>query len=537
MTSQLKLAAATAALLLASAGAFGQYPAQGVRFLSNIPLNQFPGNPSSGAGGWGYVSPSGREYALMELSNGTSVVEITNPTAPVQVAHISGPNSTWHEIAVLGDFAYAVTEAGGGMQIIDLRNVDSAGPNRVTLAATYTTGGFSKVHTVQANPVTKYVYANGTRNTTNQQTGFIMLDVSIPTMPIERARWTQEYVHDAQIVNYTSGPYAGKEIAFLCCGSKGLYIVDITNKQAISTMGDVQYFGSDYYCHSGQLSADGRYFYINDEFDEGNGLVGTATTHIIDVSDLSNPVLVGSFSLPTSNFIDHNSHRVGNTLFLAAYRGGLRIYDLTNPTQLTEMGYFDTYPTGNGFSYSGAWACFAGYPSGNVSINDINRGLFVVDPSEALGHGAPLINLTMTFGSVISGSIKELRYDDAQEVRFRSGNPPEDGVPLVTFVVDATSTVTPRTFVDVAFEVRSQVPGTGTLWLRNWTTGLDEVVMSNFAVTPNGQTLNATGLLGSKYVNSSGQIKARVQIQPNDDADLAFFDIFVDLVKLTVRRT
>ena len=37
------------------------------------------GNPNNGNDCWGFVSPSGREYALMGTSSGTAVVEITNP--------------------------------------------------------------------------------------------------------------------------------------------------------------------------------------------------------------------------------------------------------------------------------------------------------------------------------------------------------------------------------------------------------------------------------------------------------------------------
>ena len=40
------------------------------------------GNPSNGNDCWGYTSPSGREYALMGLSNAMAVIEITDPTNP-----------------------------------------------------------------------------------------------------------------------------------------------------------------------------------------------------------------------------------------------------------------------------------------------------------------------------------------------------------------------------------------------------------------------------------------------------------------------
>ncbi len=102
-----------------------QFARKGVRLLSNLPLSEFPGDPSSGSGGWGYVSASEREYAVFGVRNGTAVVDITNPTQPVIIGHVQGPNSTWHEPTVLGDFAYSVCDGiDQGMHIIDLRQAD-----------------------------------------------------------------------------------------------------------------------------------------------------------------------------------------------------------------------------------------------------------------------------------------------------------------------------------------------------------------------------------------------------------------------------
>lgn len=530
MNNRYRLATASLATLCVATSLFGQLQSQGVRLLSHIPLSGFSSNPGAGAGGWGYTSSSGREYALMQLDNGTSVVEITNPEAPVQINHIYGPTSIWHEIAVCGDYAYAGTEAGGGLQIIDLRNADSG---LAILAATYTGLGFSSTHTVQANPATKYVYCNGSNR------GFVMLDVTVPTIPVERARWTTHYVHDSQVVSYTSGPYAGKEIAFLCCTEAGVYIVDVTNKSNIQTLSHIPYFQTTNgtYCHSGQLSQDGKYFYVNDEFDEGSGLVSKLTTHIIDVQNLSAPFYVGGYT-NNVNAIDHNTHRVGSYLYMAAYREGFRLYDLATSGSPQEIGYFDVMPGIEGYAYEGAWAAFAGFPSGNVMVSDRNNGLWILDPSEALGFGAPLTAVNVVFGTALTGGLKELRKDDGAEVKFRSTNPPDDGVPLVTFTLDAATTITPSSLVDLSIKLRTQaINGTATVWLRNWLTSQDVMVLANQQVHSTNEVLNIAGLSGSQYVGPNGQLQARVQVQPNDDADLAFFDVFVDLVKLSVRRS
>jgi len=74
---------------------------------------------------WGYVSATGREYALIGLSNGTAFVDITDPGAARIVTQMSGAQSLWRDIKVYGDYAYAVSEGGGGIQVFDLSEIDA----------------------------------------------------------------------------------------------------------------------------------------------------------------------------------------------------------------------------------------------------------------------------------------------------------------------------------------------------------------------------------------------------------------------------
>jgi hypothetical protein len=73
---------------------------------------------------------------------------------------------------------------------------------------------------------------------------------------------------------------------------------------------------------------------------------------------------------------------------MASYRAGMRVLDITNiggtDNQLTEIGYFDTYPQNNGTNFNGAWSVYPYFTSGNIIINDIERGLFVIRKSETL---------------------------------------------------------------------------------------------------------------------------------------------------------
>src|SRR4030066_1909967 len=72
-----------------------------VTFLSN--LNQYPSAGYSDI--WGYSDGSGNEYALLGVHTGTSIINVTNPTNPVQAFIIPGPSSSWRDIKTHGTYA------------------------------------------------------------------------------------------------------------------------------------------------------------------------------------------------------------------------------------------------------------------------------------------------------------------------------------------------------------------------------------------------------------------------------------------------
>lgn len=509
---------------------YGQFPRQGVHLLSHTALGAFSGPPGAGSGGWGYTSPNGREYAVFGVENGTAIVDITNPNEPDILGQISGPASIWHEPTVLGDFAYSVCDGvNQGMQIIDLRLADLG---IVTLAATYTANNLRTVHTIQANQAKKLLYLNGSNLAGG---GLVVLDATNPIAPVQVGTWSQQYVHDCQVVNFTSGPYAGREIAFLCCGSAGVYIVDITNKSNMVTLGSIDYLSGPNYCHSGQLTEDGRYFLVNDEFDEGNGLVDQCTTHRIDVADLANPQYAGRYQ-NGGNYIDHNSHIRGDTMYLSAYRGGVRVYDIGNPLSIQEKGYFDTYPEGGGFSYTGAWGVCAIFPSGNITVFDINRGLFVLDPGEALGHGAYLDTVEATAGRIASGDRTSLRKSDGKLLHARYEAVNDDSVPIITLVVEAQTDKSPVAWLDL--EVQSRISGVdrgvATMALWNWGASQWDDVGSFEIDTSNGIDV-LSNLPTSTFATSQGSMRLRLTIEAGFEADIAAFDARVDLLRFGVR--
>ena len=354
-----------------------------VKLLSHLPLNTWGANQQNGNSGWGYVSPSGRRYALMGLYGGTGFAEITTPGQTVNVGYVAGPNSLWRDIrvykhATLGDYAYAVSEGGGGIQVISLANIDSG---IVTLVNTVSTGPSpAATHSMEINQQTGYLYRSG-----GGSNGLRIYNLNVtPSAPVYVSSWTTKYTHEVTLVNYTSGPLAGKEIAFACGGDNGgwantgIDILDVTNKASITAVTPRITWPNGQYGHQCTLSSDKTRLYLNDELYVPN-LGGPTINFVFDIANLgtSAPVFLGSFNNGNSA-IPHNEYTLGTKLFQAAYTSGVRVYDLAvSSTNPPEIAWFDTRTQDDGATYNGLWNVYPFHPGGVVTGSDLEAGLFV----------------------------------------------------------------------------------------------------------------------------------------------------------------
>ncbi|MBT8485152.1 MAG: choice-of-anchor B family protein, partial [Phycisphaerales bacterium] len=313
------------------------------------------------------------EYAILGTATATVFVEISNPTFPEVISvQPASTSSVWRDIKTYQTYAYSVSEANVGIQVFDLAQIDQG---VVTLANTVFTGGSGSSHNVAINEDSGYLYRTG-----GSGNGLAIYSLADPAAPDLVRVWDERYVHDAQVVTYTEGPYAGREIAF-CCGGfgggwveTGLDILDVTDKDNIIQLARYQY-PNGVYSHQGWLSEDKQYFYLGDELDEGD-LGITTETKVIDVSDLENPVEVTVFTNDNAA-TGHNLFVHEGLIFEGNYTSGLRIFDASDPLNVTEIAYFDTHPEIDTDGYDGLWAPYPYLPSGTILGNDRQRGLFI----------------------------------------------------------------------------------------------------------------------------------------------------------------
>lgn len=442
--------AAWGAILGMAACAGAQYPSNNVTLKSQISLTTF--GAQSGNDCWGYVSPSGREYALMGCNNKLAFVEVTNPASPDYFASISHPSSTWGDIKVYGSFAYLVTETSGtGIQVIDLSNIDNHVVNLVR-----TLPSPDRSHNLAIDTASGFLYTLGSRGGTGTTTCW---DLGNPANPVQvgQGSLTSMYIHDAQIVTYASGPFAGRQILFGSAAGQGAVIVDVTDKNNPFVVRSLAY-PSIGYTHQAWLSEDRRFLYLNDEMDEtGSGF--TTRTMVFDVSDLNQAALVTTFTSGESA-IDHNLYVRDGFIFEANYRSGLRIFDANDsPASPVQVGYFDTYPANNNTGYDGAWSNFPFFPSGTVIVSDINRGLFVLDPSVALTRFESPVSYRVLRGVQVQGSLAALAASDDSYVQIRRNLAAEEvGYDVWLEVEGRSVTSTPNSLAFV-LEAHAQASG------------------------------------------------------------------------------
>jgi len=370
-------------------GFAGEFPCNGIDVMSVLSTQVLAGNNNAeGSDVWGWTDLStGKEYAIIGMSNATAFVDISDPTMPINLGRIATAqgNAPWRDVKVYNNHAFIVADGGSnsshGMQVFDLtrlRNVANP-PENFTVDALFT--GVGKCHNIVINESEAVAYLVGCNNTNNG--GPIFIDISNPSNPtLINDFEAAGYSHDAQVVTY-NGPdpdYQGREIYI---GSNGntdkVAILDVSDKNNVISISEFTY-PQTAYAHQGWFTEDQRYFLLGDELDESDFGFNTKTL-IFDFTDLDNPSLSSTYFGPTPA-IDHNGYVKGNEYYLANYRAGMRILNIDNiassSNSMTETHFIDTFPTSDSANFNGVWSIYPYFESGNIVIGDIERGMLIV---------------------------------------------------------------------------------------------------------------------------------------------------------------
>ncbi len=313
---------------------------------------------------WG-LEVNNREIAIIGSTAGTHFFDITDPINSIEVAFVEGAytgqgviHRDYHDFQ---GYLYAVCDEGSTstLQIIDISDL----PNSVNTV--YDSNQlFTKSHNIFIDTATAKLYACASNTAMDI---YSLLDPINPTLIYSYT--DVGHVHDAYVKNDT---------AYLNCGNQGFRIVDFHYLDLAGGMAPVELasltsYPDAGYNHSGWLSDDGNIYAMQDE---NHG----ADVKILDVSDFNNISVLSIFNSGVdSESMAHNGIIKNDMLYLAYYHDGLRVFDISDPTNPTQTCVYDTYLPNNHSSYKGAWGIYPYLSSGNIILSDMQSGLFILD--------------------------------------------------------------------------------------------------------------------------------------------------------------
>lgn len=428
---------------------------------------------------WGWTDPDdGTEYALVGTRTGLSIVSLADPQNVVEVGFIPDNNSSWREVKAWGQYAYLVTESTSppsGVLIVDLHDAPNSFTATHWLPNIPGLGTLNRGHTLWIDE-SGYLYINGSNLNGG---GVIIADLNPdPLNPTYVGKGPSEYVHDCYSRGnflFNSNIYEGHFSAF-----------DITDKANPVLLATQQTPAN--FTHNTWLNDAGDVLFTTDE-------VSDAPVTSYDISNLDNIVELDQFqSISTmgQNVIPHNVHVWNNWVITAYYTNGCIIIDGARPSNLIEVGNFDTFIGGSGFN--GVWGVFPYFASGIVIASDMTNGLFVFDVDYVRACWLEGTVTSAATGLPIFGAAVHIESTQANQASTATNGGYQTGQAI------------PGTF-DVVFSAAGFFPKTVSATLENGVLTILDVQLvpiSSFAIT--GQTVKTAGgtpVAGAQVVLSS----------------------------------
>lgn len=355
---------------------------QGVNVVLRSHLDQYVSYSNI----WGYTAPDGREYALLGATTGLSVVNLEDPSNPYETGFIPGPTSSWRELKTFSHYCYVVSEGGGGMQIIDL--IDPENPVQL---ASY--NGFITAHTISVDEATSRCYINGSNLGSG---GIRVLSLANPVAPVEVGNWEVRYCHDS----YRKGTRLYAANIF----DSRLDILNVTtDTPAVAPLATVSGYPSAF-THNAWTTQDGTHVMTTDE-------TAGSSVRLWNVQNLASIVQTDAYRATPTASIPHNVHiDDGELAYISHYTLGVKIVDVTNRSNVVEVGSYDTYAPSDSDAFEGAWGVFPyfGTNPGLFVVSDISGGLYVLEFSQTLGTLQGTVVDALTPSSVIPGATVQI---------------------------------------------------------------------------------------------------------------------------------
>jgi len=237
-------------------------------------------------------------------SSGLQIWNVSNPNNPSFTGQLA-QSIYGNKLTVAEGYAY-IANGYDGLRIIDVS--DPAIPGEVGMYDVY--GGTPDVY-ISGN----YAYLS------QYSDGMIILDISDPSDPVFVSNFTN--------ADYVSEIYVQGSYAYVADYYGGLRIVDVSNPLSPFEVGNLNTI------QASRIKTVGNFAYvINGTVNNPDSLV------IVNISNPAVPLKVGTIEVANITWdIDVS----GSYVYVASYTDGLKIYDVSNPSNPTFAGSYTTY--------------------------------------------------------------------------------------------------------------------------------------------------------------------------------------------------
>lgn len=184
-----------------------------------------------------------------------------------------------------------------------------------------------------------------------------------PNIPTLVGSYTANYIHDGEVRNNII--YASE----IYNGTATL--IDVSDKSNPVIIGSINTPSN--FTHNTWLSDDGTVMYTTDE----RSAAFVTAYDITDPSDINELCRWKNYDGSTA--IPHNVYVKNDYLVLSEYRDGVYIIDGHRPENLVTVGHYDTSPYESGAGFNGAWGVCPYFSDNKIIVSDIETGLYILD--------------------------------------------------------------------------------------------------------------------------------------------------------------
>ncbi len=313
---------------------------------------------------WGFVQ-DGQEYAVIGSADGTNIVKIEDDNSLTRVQFIQGRelSAIHRDYHDYNGYLYGVCDQGKStLRVYDLSYL----PDSVHMV--YDDSSLiARCHNIFIDSSSGILYACGVTYGTFDSP-MRLLSLADPENP--------QLIYDYEFVDYVHDVFVRNDSAYINAAFEGLRVADFSIPTMPIALGSLEFYPDKGYNHSGWLSEDGKTYVMCDETE-------AMRFKVLDVSDLSD-IQVTSLAKPPSyeRTLPHNVMLKDGIAYFSYYADGLQVYDVRDPSDISRIGYYDTYPDDT-ISFHGAWGVYAFLPSKRLLVSDRKYGLHL------MGYEAP----------------------------------------------------------------------------------------------------------------------------------------------------